>query len=129
MKNLVKFQKPSGLLHGGVIWFLRKFNVQLYNTVSAFKAARCMCPVNVQWLKPTQQSVEALRIFPFLDDDGIINGLKAELPAYLAAIEDVVINTRAKVQWWYNHKGQLPHRPSAVKKVLLVQSSWAAAES
>ena len=42
-----------------------------------------MCPVSVQRLKPTQQSKKALRIFPFLDD-GIINGLKAELPAYLA---------------------------------------------
>ena len=49
-----------------------------------------MCPVSVQWLKTSQQSVEALRIFPFLDE-AIIDGLKAKLPAYLAATEDVVI--------------------------------------
>ena len=97
--------------------------------MSAFKAVRYMCPVSVQWLKPTQQSVEALRIFPFLDDDGIINDLKTKLPAYLAATEDLVINTeKRKVQWWHNHKDQLPHWISAVKKVLLVQPSSAAAE-
>ena len=51
-----------------------------------------------------------MRIFPFLGDDGTINGLKAELSAYLAANEDVVINTEEpKVQWWHNHKDQLPH--------------------
>lgn len=60
-----------------------------------------MRPVSVQWLKPTQHSVETLRIFPFLDDLGIINGLKAELPAYLAATEDLVIDTEErKVKWW-----------------------------
>ena len=97
--------------------------------MSAFKAARYLCPVSVQWLKPTQQSVEALRIFLFLDDDGIINGLKAELHAYLAATEDVVINTeQRKVTWWHDHKDQLPHWASAVKKVLLVQPSSAAAK-
>ena len=37
-----------------------------------------------------------MRIFPFLDDDGIINGLKAELPAYLAATADVVISTEVR---------------------------------
>ena len=119
-------QQAKACVQPAIDWFLRKFNVQLWNTVSAFKAARYMCPVSVQWLKPTQQSVEALRIFPFLDDDGIINGLKAELPAYLAATEDVVINTEErKVDWWHNHKDQLPHWASAVKKVLLVQPSSA----
>ena len=98
--------------------------------MSAFKAARYMCPVRVQWLKPTpSKSVEALRIFSCIDDGGIINGLKAELPAYLAATEDVVIKTEErKVKWWHDHKDQLPHWASAVMKVLLVQPSSAAAE-
>ena len=122
-------QQAKACVQPALDWFLRKFNVQLYNAVSAFKAARYMCPVSVQWLKPTQQSVEALRIFPFLDDDGIINGLKAELRAYLAVTEDVVMNTgERKVKWWHDHKDQLPHWASPVKKVLLVQPSSAAAE-
>lgn len=89
-----------------------------------FKAARYMCPVCIQRLKLTQQSVEVLRIFPFLDD------LKAKLPASLADTEDVVINTEErKVKWWHDHKNQLPHCwASAVKKVLLVQPSSVAAE-
>ena len=118
-------QQAKACVQPAIAWFLRKFNVQLYNTVSVFKAAKYMCPVSVQWLKPIQQSV-----FPFLhDDDGIINGLKAELPAYLAATEDMVINTEErKVKWWHDHKDQLPHWASAVKKVLLVQPSSAAAE-
>ena len=74
-------------------WFLRKFNVDLYGVVVAFKAARLFCPVRIQWLKPTNALVESLRAFPFLDRDAITDGLKAELPTYLAAAEDVVIPT------------------------------------
>lgn len=71
-----------------------------------------MCPVSIQWPKPTQHSVETLQIFPFLD-----------------ATEDVVIDTEErKEKWWHNHKDQLPHCASAAKKVLLVQPSLAAAE-
>ena len=55
--------------------------------VSAFKAARVMYPVTVQWLPPTQ-----------------------------------------KVEWWQHHAEKLPNWSSAVKKVLLVQPSSAAAE-
>ena len=77
-----------------ITWFLRKFNVDLYDVVVAFKAARLFCPVRIQWLKPTNALVESLRVFPFLDSDTTIDGLKAELPAYLAAAEDVV--TRLK---------------------------------
>ena len=66
-------------------WFLRKFNVDLHNTLSAFKAARIMCPVTVQWLRPTPENVEALRQFPFLDSNDVINDLVTELRNYLAA--------------------------------------------
>ena len=102
--------------------FLRKFNVGLYDLLVAFKAARIFCSVTVQWLRPTNASVESLRAFPFLDSDAIINGLKAELPAYMAAAEDVVIPTEEKkVEWWCGHKEQLLRWASAVKQVLLVQ--------
>ena len=69
-----------------------------------------MCPVNVQWLKPTQETVESLRACPSLENDVIINGLKAELPIYMAATEYVPISTEEKkVEWWYDHQEQLPH--------------------
>ena len=76
-----------------ITWFLRKFNVDLYDVVVAFKAARIFCPVRIEWLKPTNALVGSLGAFPFLDSNTTIDGLRAELPAYLAAAEDVVIPT------------------------------------
>ena len=110
-------------------WFLRKFNVDLYDVVVAFKAARLFFHVRIQWLKRTNALVESLRAFPFLDSDASIDGLKAELPAYSAAAEGVVIPTEEKkVEWWCGHEEQLPRWASAVKQVLLVQPSSATAE-
>ena len=112
-----------------ITWFLRKFNVDLYDVVVAFKAARLFCPVRIQWLKPTNALVESLRAFPFLDSDTTNDGLKAELPAYLASAEDVVIPIEEKkVELWCEHEEQLPRWASAVKQVLLVQPSSATAE-
>lgn len=49
--------------------------------------------------------------------------------SYLPTAEDVVFSIEEKkVEWWYDHKEQLPHWASAVKQVLLVQKSAAAAE-
>ena len=82
----------------------------------AFKAARLFCPVRVQWLKPTNTLVESLRAFPFLNSDITIDGLKAELLAYLAAAEDVIIPTEEKkIEWWCGHEEQLPRWAFAVK--------------
>lgn len=72
-------------------WFLRKFNVDLRDTLSAFKAARIMCTVTVQWLRPTPANLEALRQFPFSDSNDIINDIVRELPNYLAAAQDVIM--------------------------------------
>ena len=53
-------QQAEAFVQPAIDWFLRKFNVQRDNTVSAFKVARYVFPVSFQWLKLTQQSVEAL---------------------------------------------------------------------
>lgn len=75
---------------------------------------------------PTDASVESLRAFPFLDSDAIINGLKAELPVYLAAAEDVnVLSEEQKVEWWHRQEERLPRWATAVKQVLLIQPSSA----
>ena len=111
-----------------ITWFLRKFNVDLYDVVVAFKAARLFCPVRIQRLKPSAL-VKSLRAFLFLDSDTTIDGLKAELPANLAAAEDVVIPTEEKkVEWWCGHEGQLPRWAALVEQILLVQPSSATAE-
>ena len=111
-------QKAKACVQPAIQWFLRKFNVDLNDAVTAFKAARVMCPVTVGWLRPTRASVEALRIFPFLDNDAAIDGLVRELPQYITATQE----------WWKVHEERLPNWSSAVKKVLLVQTSSAVAE-
>ena len=110
--------------------FLRKFNVDLHNTVSAFKVARIMCLVTVQWLLLTPANVEALRQFPFLDSNDVSNDLVTELPNDLAAAQDVIMPCEEdKVKWWRQKSDDnLPHWSSAVMKVLLVQLSSAATE-
>ena len=37
-------QETKRSVEPGIQWFLRKFNAEVYNTLSAFKAARIMCP-------------------------------------------------------------------------------------
>ena len=86
-------QRARTCVDPAIQWLLRKFNVQLYDLVAAFKAARTMCPVAVQWMRPTAATVSALRIFPFLNSDRIIDGLIAELPDYVVAAQDVVVTT------------------------------------
>ena len=86
-------QRAKACVEPAITWFQRKFNVDLYDSLMAFKAASLFCPVSVQCLRPTDASVESLRAFPFLDSDDIINSLKAELPDYLAAAEDVSVLT------------------------------------
>ena len=41
-------QEAERSVQPAIEWFLRKFNVDLRDTLSAFKAARIMCPVTVQ---------------------------------------------------------------------------------
>ena len=74
-------QRVKACVEPVITCFQRKFNVDLYDLQMAFKAARLFCPVSVQWLRPTDASVESLRAFPFLDSDAIINGPK---PNYLS---------------------------------------------
>ena len=103
-------RRAKACVEPAITWFRKKFNVNLYDLLMAFKAARLFCPVSVQWLRPTDASVESLRAFRFLDSDAIINGLKAELPVYLAAAEDVnVLSEEHKVEWWHRQEEQLPH--------------------
>ena len=122
-------QEAKRSVQPAIEWFLRKCNVELHDTLSTFKAARIMCPVTVQWLRPTPANVEALRQFPFLDSNDVINDLVTEMPKYLAAAQDVIMACEEdKVKWWRQQSDNLPHWSSAVMKVLLVQPSSAAGE-
>ena len=120
-------QEAKRSVEPGIQWFLRKFNADLYNTLSAFKAARIMCPEAA--LRPTPATAKGLRLFPFLDSNHVINGLITELPNYVAAAQNVTMACEEdKVQWWRQHSDRSPHWSFAVMKVILVQPSSAAAK-
>ena len=56
-----------------------------------------------------------------------IDGLKMEIPMYIAASEDVSTEIDL-IAWWKRHAIELPKWVDVFKKVLLVQPSSAAAE-
>ena len=62
-------------------------------------------------------------------NENTIANLANELPDYLAAADRVTLgNEDEKVTWWAAHRETLPHWSALVKKMLLIQSSSAAAE-
>ena len=108
-------------------YFNSKFGTDLEKAVSAFKYAHFFDPVKIVEIKPSASDIERLRIFPFLDSDSIIDGLKVELPKHLATAEDISPEID-RLEWWKKHECDLPHWSQACKNVLLVQQSSAAAE-
>ena len=68
-----------------------------------------------------------LKIFPFLNDDSALQDLKAEFSSYLVKAADVSPEIDILL-WWKNHSVHLPQWSAAVRVVVLVQLSSAAAE-
>ena len=66
-----------------------KFGNDVSPPVSVFKAARLFSPRKVHVMRPLATDVDALSVFPFLDNPTIINSLKVELPSYAAKASDV----------------------------------------
>ena len=120
-------QQTLAGLQPAILCFLRKFNQGLQNQVTAFRRARFFDPVEVQSLALTPEKVRSLECFPFFNG-GELELLVAELPHYLAAVADVTLNNADdKLRWW-SRQNTLPHWKNAVKKLVLVQPSSAAAE-
>ena len=70
-------------------YFQAKFDNDLKPTLLAFKVARYFSPLKVRKIKPVAADLDSLCAFPFLNSTQVIDGLKSELPKYLAAAEDV----------------------------------------
>ena len=63
---------------------------------------------------------EALRIFPFFDNDATIGGLFRQLPQYIAATQDVVIECEGeKVEWCRVFQEVLPKWSSCCRLLWL----------
>ena len=107
-------------------YFREKFDNELRSTVELFKTARYFSPSKVSELKPTTSDLSSLSAFPCFDSEAI-EGMKSELPKYLATAEDVSpqIDT---CEWWKHHSADIPTWATAFRKVALIQPSSAAAE-
>ena len=70
-------------------YFCLKFNNDLKHVLDAFKAARLFSPFKFHELNPSATDIDCLKAFPFLSSQEIIDGLKMEIPMYMAASEDV----------------------------------------
>ena len=99
--SLVSITYAKACVKPAFDYFNSKFGTDLEKAVSAFKYARFFDPVKIVEIKPSASDIERLRIFPFLDSDSIIDGLKVELPKYLATAEDISPEID-RLEWWKN---------------------------
>ena len=111
----------------GLQYFSDKFSEDLQGCVSAFKAAQLCLPHKMAECRPTADTVDQLKAFRFLNRPTILQGLKAELPSYLAKVDGISPETDP-VKWWKDHSADLPNWSSATADILLVQPSSSAAE-
>ena len=111
-----------------IMWFLRKLNIDLAPFVSAFRRARVFDPVVAQGLNITPDIVRGLSCFLFLAGEGVLPDLEDELPAYLAAIVDVHLESAINKWHWWSRQIELVHWQDTVRKAILVQPSSAASE-
>ena len=84
---------------------------------------------------PNAAALQEFENFPFVDDNTIAN-LTVELPAYLAAADDIVdLSKEQQLAWWtalrhtLPHSASNPHSASIVRRLLLIQPSSAASKS
>jgi hypothetical protein len=99
----------------------------LKSSLAAFKAARLFSPQKANFMQPNAAAIDDLAVFPFLNNQGIVDDLKAELPLYLAKAADIDSSIDA-LDWWKMNMNYLPKWVSALQKVLLIQPSSAASE-
>ena len=107
-------------------YFKDKFDNDLSCALQLFKLARYFSPAKFSEIRPTSSDLDSLSVFPFLNTEAI-EGLKSELPKYLAAVEDVSPQIDP-LEWWKHHSTDLPKWASAAGRVALIQPSSAAAE-
>ena len=108
-------------------YFYLIFNNDLKPVLDAFIATRLFSPLNFHEFKPSATDNDCLKAFPFLSSQKATDGLKMEIPVYMAASEDVSTEIDL-IAWWKRQAIELPKWANTFKKVLLVQPWSAAAE-
>ena len=89
------------------------------HSLSAFKAAHLFSPQKLQVMQPDVNVIDGLSIFPFLNSTSILDGLKAELPTYLAKSVDIDLNFSC-LEWWKQNETALPCFSAAACKIFLI---------
>ena len=84
--------------------------------------------MRIQELQPAPAELDALRSFPFLDDDETIANLQKELSLYRAEAGGILLEDGHQMVWFHNHSDCLPHWSQTARLLSLVQPSSAAAE-
>ena len=129
--NRVGFQQwmayARSCVQGAQQYFVGKMTGELKDLVEAFKEAKLFWPQRVVEIAPTAADLDSLQVFPFLSNTSVIEGLKEELPGYLALAADAS-NEIEPIDWWKRHESDLPKSSSAARQIVLVQPSSAAAE-
>ena len=92
----------------GLEYLATKFENEMSESVSAFKAAQLFIPWKVAEMQPTAYSVDVLKSFPFLKALPVLGNLKSELNLYLSKAFAVSSSTDI-ILWWKNHSTELPH--------------------
>ena len=99
----------------------------LKRPVEIFRGCRLFSPQKVYAMPPNAFAIDqALNTIPFLNTQQL-DGLKSELPAYLARAADTDQQFDILERWKHN-ASDLPNYWSAAAKILLIQPSSAALE-
>ena len=107
-------------------YFKEKFDNDLRSTEELFKTSRYFSPSKVSKLKPPSSELSSLSAFPCFDSEAI-EGMKSELPTYLAAAEGVA-QQFDPYEWWKYHNADIPMWARSFRKIALIQPSSAGAE-
>ena len=88
-------------------YFYLKFNNDLKPVLDAFKVTRLFSPFKFHELKPSATDIDRFKAFPFLSSQETNDGLKMEIPMYMAASENVSTEIDL-IAWWKRHAIELP---------------------
>ena len=102
-QNLFEYARKC--VQPGIEYFHKQLATNLKSSIAALKVARLFSPQILHIIKPEAEVVNTLNCFPFLDSSRILDGLKNELPLYLAKVTDVSEDISCLEWWKLNEQG------------------------
>lgn len=112
-------------------YFRKRFNHcqgNLFQVIQLLKVLQILCPIQAHESDVGLRHVEALRALPCLDQDATINALMEELPVYLVAATNAVIDGETSRLKWWKRQVRLPTWQRVAMIVFTLLPSSAPAE-